>query len=473
MKVVVIGCMNAGASAALGVAALHRDAGVTVYERNGGILCQFEIKGLKGGALKPLWTNAQPHHKQPIDSELAFPSGGTTPPGLSVKAGHEVTAVDFGARMLKIRNIGTGEITYDVYDKLIIATGSMPDESQIEKIENAGLKNIFISKNYDDAEEIMSKISKSGKNAQNSQKIAVIGAGLAGVRLAAAFRALGMGVVLIDREKRILRERLDAPFSEGMMRLLAERGVKLALGDRARAFKGDLNGRVSAVVTDAGDYEAGLAVLCAGRRPDTGIFKGKLEMLENGAIRTDRYTRASAPDVFAAGDAAAVWNNALKAHDYVPLAANAVRMGALAARNLKSNVTKHPGTQSTIVAEICGVHIASTGLTEASAARAGMDALTASFPDCRCQGFMPSRGETAVRLVYEGGSRRLLGGQIMSDASAAEAINTISACIQKEMTIDELAFADFSFHPHSGEPRNFLNALSGAASLALPPLFTS
>jgi NADPH-dependent 2,4-dienoyl-CoA reductase/sulfur reductase-like enzyme len=433
MKVVVIGCKHAGTSASLGVAALRKDARITIYERDGN------------------------------DGNNFFP-GGTVPAGVAVKALRDVTAVDFGAKMIEIRDVLTGEISYDAYDKLIIATGARPKKPEIE---NAGLKNILVCKDGDFPEEITAR-------APETKKIALIGAGCTGVGLTAAFRARGVEVVLIDQEKHILPGHLDVPFAEEAKKLLTEKGVTLVLGERVSSFKGDLNSRVSAVVTDRGDYEAGLVILCAGCRPDTGIFKGKLDMLENGAISTDEYMRASAPDVFAAGSAAAVWNNALGAYDYVPLASNAVRMGALAARNLMSNTTKHPGAQFTIALEIYGLHIAFTGLTQGAAARAGIGALAVSFSGGDIPKFMPSEvlarsasSTSAVRLVYDGESRRLLGGQIMSRDGLTETINTLSLCIQKGMTIDELAFADFLSDPDPGKPQNFLNT---AARLALPPL---
>jgi NADPH-dependent 2,4-dienoyl-CoA reductase/sulfur reductase-like enzyme len=445
MKVIVIGCAHAGTSAVLGTAALHEDARITVYERSGNIAflscgIALNIAGIAKDLRSMFYSTPEALEKL----------------GAVVKIRHDVTAVDFGARMIKTGNMANGEITYDTYDKLIIAAGSWP---VMPKIENSGLKNILVCKNYDHAKEIASK-------AESAKKAAVIGAGPVGVELAEAFQARGMEVILIDQEKHILPRHFDAPFAQEAMKLLTRKGVHLVMGERVGSFKGDLNGRVSAVATDWGDHETSLAVLCAGSRPDTGLFKGKLDMLENGAIKADEYMRASVPDVFVAGDAAAVWNNALKAHDYVPLAANAVRMGMIAARNLKSNTTKYPGTQSTSAVRICGLNLASTGLTEESAARAGMGALAVSFADGHRPEFMPHE-EVAVRLVYEGGSRRLLGGQIMSKADVALAINTLSVCIQKGMTIDELAFADFFFHPYFSKPQDFLNS---AACLVLPPL---
>ncbi|MDR1651876.1 MAG: FAD-dependent oxidoreductase, partial [Synergistaceae bacterium] len=267
-------------------------------------------------------------------------------------------------------------------------------------------------------------------------------------------------------ERQILPKYLDSEFVEAPTRLSAEKGVKFALGESVKSFKGR-GGRVSAVVTDKGEYDADMVILCIGFRPNTDIFKGKLDMLPNGAIKTDEYMRTSHPDVFAAGDSAAVWNNVKRDHDYIPLATNAVRMGMLAARNLKGNTTKYIGTQATSGIKIYDLCIASTGLSEETARKAGFDVMSVTYSDNFRPEFMPSYDEVKVKLVYERTSRRILGGQLMSGTDLTPAINTISVCIQNSMTIDELAIVDFFFQPHFNKPWNFLNS---AAQLAMPAL---
>jgi NADPH-dependent 2,4-dienoyl-CoA reductase/sulfur reductase-like enzyme len=139
----------------------------------------------------------------------------------------------------------------------------------------------------------------------------------------------------------------------------------------------------------------------------------------------------------------------------------------LVARNLKGDTTKYLGTQSTSGIKIYDLCIASTGLSEESARRSGIDAASVTFSDNNRPEFMPSYENVKVKLVYEKSSRRLIGGQIISKADLTPAANTLSVCIQKEVTIDELAFIDFFFQPHFSKPWNFLNS---AAHLALPPL---
>jgi NADPH-dependent 2,4-dienoyl-CoA reductase/sulfur reductase-like enzyme len=446
MKVIVIGCTHAGTAAILNTVALHRDAQVTVYERNDNISflsCGIAIyvEGIATDLTGFFYSSPEKL------AEL----------GVTARMRHDVTDVDFGTKMIKVTNLETGEVLYDIYDKLIITTGSWPIQP---KIENSDLKNILICKNFAHAKDIVAKTPLA-------RKVAVVGAGYIGTELVEAFQVQGKEVIVVDQEKQILPKYLDAEFVEAPMNLFREKGVKFALGESVKSFKGDLNGRVSAIVTDKGEYEVDMVILCIGFRPNTDIFKGKLDMLGNGAIKVNEYMHTSQPDVFAAGDSATVWSNVKRAHDYVPLATNAVRMGMLVARNLKSDTTKYLGTQSTSGIKIYDLCIASTGLSEESAKRAGLDAVSVMFSDNHRPEFMPSFEKVDVKLVYERSSRRLLGGQIISKADLTPAVNTLSVCIQKEMTIDELAFVDFFFQPHFNKPWNFLNS---AAHSALPPV---
>jgi NADPH-dependent 2,4-dienoyl-CoA reductase/sulfur reductase-like enzyme len=140
-------------------------------------------------------------------------------------------------------------------------------------------------------------------------------------------------------------------------------------------------------------------------------------------------------------------------------------MGTVVARNLKTNTTKLLGTQGTSAIKIYDLCIASTGLTVESARREGIEASAVFFSDNYRPEFMPTNENIKVKLVYESLTRKVIGAQIMSKNDFTAAINTISVCIQKGVTVDELAFMDFFFLPHFDKPWNFLNS---AALSALP-----
>ncbi|MFZ1563327.1 MAG: FAD-dependent oxidoreductase, partial [Leptotrichiaceae bacterium] len=316
--------------------------------------------------------------------------------------------------------------------------------------------NILLSKNFDHSNAIIDA-------AKDAKKVVVVGAGYIGVELVEAFNDQGKEVILVDAEDRILNKYLDKDFTDIAEKTFTEKGIKIATSEKVIKFE-SVNGEVSKVITDKNEYEADMVIMCVGFRPNTEIFKGQLDMLPNGAINVDEYMRTSDKDVMAAGDCCSVFFNPTREHMYIPLATNAVRMGTLAAINIVENKIKHPGTQGTSGIKIYENNMASTGITEEIAKQLGIDADFVYAVDNYRPEFMPTYEKVTLKVVFEKESRRILGAQLTSKADLTQSINTISVCIQNNMTIDQLAFVDFFFQPHYNKPWNFIN-LAGLNAL--------
>jgi NADPH-dependent 2,4-dienoyl-CoA reductase/sulfur reductase-like enzyme len=438
MKIAVIGCTHAGTAAIKNMIKLYQDADITVYERNDNIsFLSCGIALYVGGVVK--------------DPKGLFYSSPEelAKDGVKTFMKHDVVDVDFDKKELKIKNLENNEIKKDNYDKLIITTGSWP---VIPNIEGIDLDNIQLSKNYYHSNKIIEKSKKA-------ENIVVVGAGYIGVELAEAFEQMNKNVTLIDAEKTILPKYLDKEFTDIAQNSMENHGINLALGEKVQKFEGE-KGKVSKVITNKGEYKADMVIMSVGFKPNTELFKGKLEMLENGAIKIDEYMRTSENDVFAAGDCCTVIYNPLKKHQYIPLATNAIRMGTLVARNLKENRTKYIGTQGTSGIKIYENNIASTGLTEERAKNEKLDVESVLIEENNRPEFMPSYDKITIKMVYNKNSKEILGAQIMSNRDHTEAINTISVAIQNKMTVDELAFTDFFFQPHYNKPWNYLNSVA-------------
>lgn len=435
MKIVVIGCTHAGTAAILNSTKLYPDAEITVYERNDNIsFLSCGIALYVGGVVKDpqgLFYSS-PEHLGSL--------------GVNTKMRHEVLEVNINKKTLKVRDLDNNKEFDDFFDKLIITTGSWPI---VPNIEGINLDNILLSKNFYHSNTIIEK-AKSAKN------IVVIGAGYIGVELVEAFQANGKAVTLIDAQDRILSRYLDKEFTDIAEKALTDNSIKLALGESVTKFEGK-EGKVSKVITNKGAYETDLVILCIGFRPNTSLFKGQLDMLDNGAIVIDEYMRTSNKDVFAAGDSCAVIYNPTGEIQYIPLATNAVRMGTLAARNLVKPRTKYMGTQGTSGIKIYEYNIASSGLTEETAKLKGIGVKSVTVEDNYRPEFMPTYDSAKLKVVYETESRKILGAQIISKADLTQSMNTISVCIQNKMTIEELGFVDFFFQPHYNKPWNLLN----------------
>ncbi len=435
MKVVVIGCTHAGTATILNTARLYPDAEITVYERNNNIsFLSCGIALYVGGVVK-----------DPKGLFYCSPEK-LAELGVHTKMRHDVLSTDLKAKTLQVRNLDTGEAFEDSFDKLIITTGSWPIVPRIEGID---LENIVLSKNFDHSNTIIEK-------AKDAKNIIVVGAGYIGVELAEAFEMNGKQVTVIDSLDRIMNKYLDSEFTEIAEKAFTDHGIKLALGETVTRFEGQ-DGKVSQVVTEKGEYEADLVILCIGFKPNTELVKGQMETLPGGAIIVDEYMRTSVPDVFAAGDSCAVIYNPTGTHEYIPLATNAVRMGTLVARNLVKPTTSYQGTQATSGIKIYDYNISSTGLTESSAKHFGIAVKTVTVEDSYRPEFMPTYDTAKLKVVYEKDTRRILGAQIISKVDLTQCMNTLSVCIQNKMTMDDLAFVDFFFQPHYNKPWNLLN----------------
>ena len=439
MKIVIVGCTHAGTAAVVNLKELHPESEITIYEKNDNL--SFLSCGIAlnvGGVIKEtknLFYNS-PENLAKM--------------GVVTNMKHEVLNIDFENKTLKVKNLLNNEEFEDNYDKLVLTLGSWPI---VPKFEGGDLDNILLCKNHDHAIEIIEK----SKNAKN---VVIIGAGYIGVELIEAFEMQGKNVTLIDAEERIMAKYLDKEFTDIAEKEFVDRGVNLVLGEKVSKFEGE-NGKVTKVVTNNGSYEGDLVVLCIGFAPNTKLVQGKLDTLPNGAIIIDEYMRTSKEDVFAAGDCCVVKYN--PAHDtrYIPLATNAVRMGTLVARNIVEPTLKYMGTQGTSGIKIYEKCIASTGLTEEVAkATTKMNVASVELTDNYRPEFMPTYLPATIKLVFDKDTRRVIGGQIISDIDLTQFMNTLSVVIQNEMTIEELAMTDFFFQPHFNKPWSLLNAVA-------------
>ena len=435
MKIVVVGCTHAGTAAVVNLKELYPDSQITIYEKNDNI--SFLSCGIALSVSDVVTEPEKLFYNSP--ENLASQ-------GIITNMKHEVLDIDFNNKKLSVKNLVTGETAEDNYDKLVLTLGSWPI---VPKFEGGNLENIVLCKNYDHAKTIIEK----SKNAKN---VVVIGAGYIGVELAEAFEMKSKNVTLIDAEDRIMAKYLDKDFTDIAEAEFTKRGVNLVLGQKVQKFEGD--NKVSKVITDKGEFEADLVVLCIGFAPNTNLVKGKLDTLPNGAIIIDEYMRTSEKDVFAAGDCCVVRFNPAKENRYIPLATNAVRMGTLVAKNLVNPTLKYMGTQCTSGIKIYDLCIASTGLTEEVAKNTtNLNVSSVTATDNYRPEFMPSFEEATVKLVYDKDTRKVVGGQIISKMDLTQFMNTLSVVIQNEMTIEELAMTDFFFQPHFNKPWSLLN----------------
>ncbi|WP_117148849.1 FAD-dependent oxidoreductase [Paraliobacillus zengyii] len=437
MKIAVIGCTHAGTAAITNILNLYPEAEIEVFEKNDNVSflscgIALYVGGVVNDAAGLFYASVDQFEKNSVKMHMQ----------------HEVINCDINGKKIEAKDLKTGKTTNHTFDKIIVTTGSWPITPPIP---GGDLNNVVLCKNYDHAKEII-------RRSESVKKVVVVGAGYIGVELVEAFEENEKEVTLIDSEDRILNRYLDEKFTTPVENSFKEKGVNLALGQTVSAFEGKET--VEKVITDKGEYEADLVVMCIGFRPNTGLVKDQLNTLGNGAIIVDAYMQTSVKDVYAAGDCCAVQYNPTKEPAYIPLATNAVRMGTLVAHNLVQPTLAHPGTQGTSGLKIYNHNIASTGLTVSAGEASGLAVGSAYIEDTYRPDFMPDNDVIKLQLVYELETHRVVGAQVISDADFTQAINTISIAIANDMTIEQLALTDFFFQPHYNKPINFLNQVA-------------
>jgi len=340
----------------------------------------------------------------------------------------------------------TGESFVETYDKLILATGSVPISP---KVPGRDLENIHFLKRFQDGQAVDELLSTDDVN-----NVAVIGAGYIGVEIAEAAKRRGKNVLLFDAMERSLPSYFDKWFTDDMDAMLKKHAIDVHFGELAKEYKG--NTQVEAIVTDKGEYKVDLVINAIGFLPNNELGKEHLALFKNGAYLVDRHQQTSDPDVYAVGDCATIYSNALQDTTYIALATNAVRSGIVAGYNVGGVALESTGVQGSNGISIFGLHMVSTGLSVEAAAKNGIKVKYTDFEDLQRPGFMKNNANVKIRIVYEEGSRRVVGAQLSSTEDISGVIHMFSLAIEEQVTIDKLKLLDIFFLPHFNQPYNYI-----------------
>ncbi len=366
--------------------------------------------------------------------------------GAKVNMETDVSDVDFDNKVV-IAVDKNGNQIRESYDKLIIATGSLPISPPIK---GKDLKNVQFVKLYQDAALAIERLKDP-----TIKNVTVIGAGYIGVELAEAFQKCGKDVTLLDLAPTCLERYYDQPFTDMMRDNLKQNNINLRFGEKVVELKGV--DKVEKVVTDKGEIDADMVVMAIGFIPNTKIGDGKIEKFSNGAYKVNLKGETSIKDVYAIGDCATVYDNSKEQTSYIALATNAVRSGIVAAHNACGTELESIGVQGSNGISIYGLNMVSTGMTVASAKMAGFDPEYTEFEDTQKPAFMKNNNNNVrVRIVYDKSSRRILGAQMASRQDISMGIHMFSLAIQEKVTIDKLKLLDLFFLPHFNQPYNYI-----------------
>ncbi len=437
MRVIIIGGVAAGMSAAAKLKRMKPEYEVVVYEKTD--VVSFGACGLPyfvGGFFDD------------ANNMIARPAEKFRESGIDLNIFHEVIDVDTEAKNLTIKNLTTGEEFVDKYDKLMIASGA---SSIIPPIKNVNIENVSTLKSMADGIKV-----KELMNKEEIKNVAIIGAGFIGLEAVEAAKKLGKNVVVFQLEDRILPQVFDKEVTDILEEEIRKHDVDLRLEEIVGELVGET--KVEKVITNKGEYDADLVIVATGVRPNTSFLKNtNINMLPNGAIIVDEFGKTSVEDVYAAGDCATIQNIVTGQDSYVPLATGANKLGRIVGENLAGANNTFQGSLGSSCIKVMDMEAASTGLTETQAAKLGIEVKTKFISDFNQTNYYPGRDKMYVKLVYNANTKVILGGQVAGYKDAVQRANVIAACVFGKLTTNQLGMLDLCYAPPFARTWDILN----------------
>ena len=438
MKVVIVGGVAGGATAAARLRRLDESAEIVVFERSGYV--SYANCGLPyyiGGIITDR-----------AELTLQTPESFWRRFRVDMRVRHEVTAIHPDTKTVDVKNLATGEVFAESYDKLILSPGARPTQPALPGV---GIDRLFTLRTVEDTLKLREFIE------QHHPRSAVLaGGGFIGIELVENLRELGLDVTVVQRPKQLLNP-LDADMAAFLHAQLREKGVKLMLGRTVEGFAAD-GDRVNVLIKDEAPLTADMVVLAIGVTPDTGLARDAgLELGIKGSIVVNDRMETSVPDIYAVGDAVQVKHSVTGQDTLLSLAGPANKQGRIAADNICGGDSRYLGSQGSSVIKVFDMTIAATGVNEKTARQAGIDCDKVFLSPMSHAGYYPGGKVMTMKVVFEKGTYRLLGAQIVGYEGVDKRIDVLATAIHAGLTGPQLKDLDLAYAPPYSSAKDPVN----------------
>ena len=438
MKVVIVGGVAGGATAAARIRRLDEQAEIVVFERSGFI--SYANCGLPyyiGGVIE-----------DPEELTLQTPESFFSRFRVSMRVRHEVTAIHPDKKAVSVTDLETGEVFEESYDKLILSPGAKPTQPRLPGV---GLNKLFTLRTVEDTFRIKAYIS------ENHPKSAVLaGGGFISLELAENLRELGMEVTIVQRPKQLMNP-FDPDIASFIHSEMRRHGVKLALGHTVEGFE-EKDGGVDVLLKDEAPLHADMVVLAIGVSPDTQLAQDAgLELGVKGSIVVNDRMETSVPDIYAVGDAVQVKHFVTGQDVLLSLAGPANKQGRIAADNICGGDSHYTGSQGSSVIKVFDMTAATTGVNETNAKKAGLDVDTVILSPMSHAGYYPGGKVMTMKVVFEKETYRLLGAQIVGYEGVDKRIDVLATAIRAGLKATELKDLDLAYAPPYSSAKDPVN----------------
>ena len=438
MKVVIVGGVAGGATAAARIRRLDEAAEIIVFERSGYV--SYANCGLPyyiGGVIA-----------DPEELTLQTPESFYSRFRVAMKVRHEVTGIHPERKTVSVKNLETGEEFEESYDKLILSPGAKPTQPRLP---GTGISKLFTLRTVEDTLRIKEHIDR------HRPKSAILaGGGFIGLELAENLRELGMEVAIVQRPKQLMSP-FDADMAAMIHGEMRRHGVRLVLGQTVEGFA-EKDGGVDVLLKDNAPLHADMVVLAIGVTPDTALAReAGLELGIKDSIVVNDRMETSVPDIYAAGDAVQVKHSVTGQDVLLSLAGPANKQGRIIADNICGGDSRYAGSQGSSVIKVFDMTAAVTGINETHGRKAGLDVDTVILSPMSHAGYYPGGRVMTMKVVFEKGTYRLLGAQIVGYEGVDKRIDVLATAIHAGMKATELKDLDLAYAPPYSSAKDPVN----------------
>lgn len=437
MKLLIIGGVAGGASAAARARRLSEDAQIVLFERGPDV--SFANCGL------PYYIGGEIVDRKKL--LVVAPELLRTRFKLDVRVRSSVEAIDRAGKIIRIRDLASGREYDETYDKLILSPGAAPIRPALPGID---LPGIFTLRNLEDTDRIVQTLGNGVRQA------VIVGAGFIGLELAECLVRRGIATTVVELQDQVLPpfdKEMTAPIAEH----LASKGVSLLLGQSAEAFE-QTSDELVVRLKSGRNLSAQLVFLGVGVRPENKLaVDAGLEVGPRGGIRVNDHLQTSDPNIYAVGDAIEVKDFVTGEPTQVPLAGPANRQGRIAADNIFGRSVSYRGTQGTAIVRVFDRTAAMTGASEKTLQRINQPYRKVYVHPAHHAGYYPGAEQMSLKLLFDPKSGRVLGAQAVGGAGVDKRIDVLAVAIQAGMTVVDLEEMELGYCPQYGSAKDPVN----------------
>jgi NADPH-dependent 2,4-dienoyl-CoA reductase/sulfur reductase-like enzyme/rhodanese-related sulfurtransferase len=457
MKVIIVGGVAGGASCAARLRRLDEKAEILMVER--GPYVSYANCGL-------------PYHISGViekESSLLVATEATFRAQFAIdcRTHCEVIGISAAKKTVELKNHATGEVSTELYDKLVLSPGAAPIRPPLPGID---LPGIFSVRTVPDAREIREWIERGSSDStgehtgsgfqalDKTKRAVVVGGGYIGLEMAENLVHSGLEVTLVEMLDQVMAP-LDPECARLVERHLEKNGVRVELNDGVAGFRQTANGSLDVLTKSGKAHPADIVILAIGVLPETELAKmAGIEIGKRGGIRVDEQMRTSNPDIFAVGDAVEVKDFVTGEWSLIPLAGPANRQGRIAADVIAGRDSRFRGTQGTSVIGVFGATVATTGANEKLLIRLDQKDFEKVylFPNSHA-GYYPGAKTIVLKVIFRKSDGRLLGAQALGQDGVEKRIDALAMAIQMGATVYDLEEAELCYAPPFGSAKDPVN----------------